>query len=109
MRSRGGWQRDYERKRERQASHPNNRYEPLNRRGSEALMFETQELCINEEENDHVAAVINFDADDGTVIVDGIWLTTGTDKTDTGRYVYFTTDARIFGKPRPTVFWVHKQ
>ena len=50
--------------------------------------------------------VLNFDGPNGTLIVNGSWLTAGEGKTQPGKYLYITSQAEVFGEDKPDVYYI---
>jgi hypothetical protein len=66
------------------------------------------ELRMDSHGRDFVAVVIDFDGPDGVIIVDEVWMTAGEDKTEGGKRLYLTSDARVFGDGEPHVYYIHQ-
>ncbi|KAK3371856.1 hypothetical protein B0T24DRAFT_339699 [Lasiosphaeria ovina] len=58
---------------------------------------------------DSIAVVVNFNGPDGIIIIDGVWLTTGENKLEDGRYLYISSDTFIAGEEQPAVDYVHRE
>ncbi|KAK4197242.1 hypothetical protein QBC40DRAFT_285899 [Triangularia verruculosa] len=65
------------------------------------------DFYIDAEEHKHIAAVVDFDGPDGMVAVDDLFLATGQEKTQTGKWLYITPRVFVMGE-FPCVRWIHK-
>ncbi|KAK3933894.1 hypothetical protein QBC46DRAFT_274888, partial [Diplogelasinospora grovesii] len=58
---------------------------------------------------DYVAVVVDFDRSDGVIIIEGIWLTAGKERTVDGKRLYITSDAVVFGEEKPDVYYIRRE
>ncbi|KAK0739022.1 hypothetical protein B0T21DRAFT_286006, partial [Apiosordaria backusii] len=65
------------------------------------------ELYIDGNEHQHIAAVVDFDGPNGMVAVDDLFLATGQEKTQQGKWLYITSNVFVMGE-FPRVRWIHK-